>query len=107
TCYQSSTDMTGALNIAAPVCGSSPECNPNYASFPCEGERCVVGRNVSADTSADSALGGTGNVVRWVPSYKTTSWTPTSGSPWRAPPPGYYQPVGLPFAAGYQNPIGP
>lgn len=107
TCYKSSTNMTGAYNIATPICGPHPECNPNYAAFPCDGARCSVDRNVSADASADSALGGSDNVVRWVPNFKTTSWMPTSGSPWRSPPPGYYQPVGLPFAAGYQNPIGP
>ena len=107
TCYESSRNMTGAFNIAAPSCGRSRDCNTDYAAFACGGRQCVVGHNVSADTSADSALGGPGNVVRWVPKFRTTAWTPTSGPPWKPPPQGYYQPVGLPFAAGYQGPIGP
>lgn len=107
TCYRSSTNMIGALNIAAPSCGRNPDCNENYAAFACGGGRCVVDHNVSGDGSANSALGGTNNVVGWPPKFRTTSWTPTSGSPWRHPPASYYQPVGLPFAAGYQGAIGP
>lgn len=107
TCYRSSSNMTGAFNIAAPSCGSNPDCNRDYSAFVCQGARCILDHNVSADASANSALGATGNVVGWVPEFRTTSWTPKSGSPWTPPPPGYYQPVGLPFAAGYQGRIGP
>ena len=107
TCYPSSTDMTGAFNIAAPSCGRNRACNQNYAAFECDRDPCTVGHNVSADTSAESALGGGDNVVGWVPKFRTTSWAPTFDPQWMPPPPGYYQPVGLPFAAGYQGSIGP
>jgi hypothetical protein len=106
-CYASSTDMTAEYNLASPVCGSSSDCNQNYTAFACEGGRCAVGHNVSADGSANSARGGRANVVDWRPLYATTAWTPKSGSPWNPPPAGYYRPLGLPYAAGYQGTLGP
>ena len=106
-CYASSTDMTGEYNLAAPVCGSSSVCNRNYSAFVCQGGRCSIGHNVSADGSANSVLGGRANVVDWRPEYATTAWAPNSGSPWNPPPAGYYRPVGLPYAAGYQGTLGP
>ena len=106
-CFSSSTDMTGEYNLAAPVCGSSSDCNENYTAFRCGGGRCVIGHNVSADRSANSALGGRSNVVGWRPAYATTAWTPNSGSPWNPPPAGYFRPLGLPYAAGYEGTLGP
>ena len=106
-CYPSSTNMTGEYNLASPVCGSSSDCNQNYTAFVCEGGRCSIGHNVSADGSANSALGGRANVVDWRPAYATTAWTPNSGSPWDPPPAGYYRPLGLPYAAGYRGTLGP
>jgi hypothetical protein len=106
-CYPSSTDMTGEYNLASPACRSSSDCNQNYSAFVCDGGTCAIGHNVSSDGSADSVLGGHDNVVDWRPEYATTAWTPNSGSPWNPPPAGYYRPVGLPFAAGYQSPVGP
>lgn len=106
-CYASSTGMTGEYNLAAPVCGSKPDCSQDYTAFACEGPPCLIGHNVSADGSADSALGGHANIIDWRPAYVTTSWDPTSGSQWNPPPAGYYRPVGLPYAAGYQGPVGP
>lgn len=106
-CYALSTGMTGEYNLASPVCQSRPDCNQNYTAFACDGGGCAVGHNVSADGSADSALGGRANVVDWRPVYATTAWAPNSGSPWNPPPPGYYRPVGLPYSAGYQGALGP
>jgi hypothetical protein len=106
-CYASSTDMTGEYNVAAPACGSSSDCNQDYAAFPCAGGRCSVGYNVSADGSANSALRGPSNVVDWRPEYVTTAWAPNSGSPWNPPPAGYYRPLALPYSAGYGGKLGP
>ena len=106
-CYASSAEVTAQYNVASPVCGSSSDCNQNYTTFACEGGKCVVGHNVSADGSANSARRGHANVVDWRPAYAETAWTPNSGSPWNPPPAGYYRPVGLPYAAGYQVTLGP
>lgn len=106
-CYPSSGDMTGEYNLAAPVCRTRLDCNQNYTAFVCELGRCVIGHNVSADGSANSALGGRANIVGWRPTYATTTWTPNSGSPWNPPPDGYYRPIGLAYAAGYQGRVGP
>ena len=103
-CYPTSTNMTGEYNISVPVMG--PGSNPNYWAWECLSD-CTTDHNVSADGSANSVMHGTHNLVSWTPRFATTTWTPHSGSPWSPPPPGYYQPTGLPWPAGYQSNIGP
>ena len=105
-CYRSSLNMTGAYNIAASGCPGNPDCNHDYTAFTCAAA-CAADHNVSTDGSADTSLGGRDNVTGWHESFRTTSWTPNSGSPWMPPPRGYYQPVGLPSGAGYYGRIGP
>jgi hypothetical protein len=105
-CYRSSLNMTGAYNIAASGCPGNPDCNHDYTAFTCAAA-CAADHNVSTDGSANTSLGGRDNVTGWHESFRTTSWTPHSGSPWMPPPRGYYQPVGLSFGAGYSGHIGP
>lgn len=62
------------------------------------------------NVSKDSSASGTGSVTGWTPSWQSTSWTPTDGSPWSPPPSGYYQPNvggGVTSGMGYQGTIGP
>jgi hypothetical protein len=65
---------------------------------------CTFDYNVTDDASANQG-GSTHYVIRWSPRWTSTSWNPTT--PYVQPPAGYYQPVGLPFAAGYQGTVGP
>lgn len=103
-CYSRSTNMTGEYNISVPVMGAGS--NPNYWAWDCS-SGCTTDHNVSADSSASSALGGSPNVTNWTARFVTTVWSPHSGSPWSPPPDGYYQPVGLPWPAGSRGTIGP
>jgi hypothetical protein len=104
--YSDPRDMTARYNISAPASALGAD-QPNYSDWNCTSS-CLTGFNVSGDGSADSALGGTGNVVNWAPSWATTSWTPVSGPGYKPPPPGYYRPTGLAISgAGYQGRIGP
>ena len=103
-CYANSQNMTGEYNISVPAMGSGS--NPNFYVWECSSS-CTTDHNVSADDSANSTMHGANNVINWTPSFVTTSWSPGSGAPWTPPPPGYYQPTGLPWPAGYQRTIGP
>ena len=98
-CYANSQNMVADYNIS--VAGQ-----PDFGSWSCASS-CVVGRNVSGDSSADSLRGSSGNVVNWTAHWATTTWTPDPSAPYVPPPAGYYQPVGLAFQAGYQGTIGP
>lgn len=104
--YSDPRNMTARYNISAPASALGAE-QPNYSDWNCTSS-CLTGLNVSGDTSANSTLGGTGNVVNWTPSWTTTSWTPVSGPGYKPPPAGYYQPKGLAIAgAGYHGQVGP
>jgi hypothetical protein len=105
--YSDPHDMTAQYNIVAPASALGSTTQPNYSDWTCTSS-CVTDHNVSGDGSANSALGGTDNVANWTPSWTTTSWTPVSGSGYKPPPHGYYQPEGLDISgAGYQGHIGP
>ena len=83
--------------------------SPNLNEGGCTGT-CIFDYNVTSDTSANS-LGSThyftdckSNLnhpicLTWQPAWQTTEWNGAVGT---QPPAGYYQPVGLPFAAGWQ-----
>lgn len=59
---------------------------------------------ISVDNATDDLTGDT----HWTPVWETTTWTPHDGSPWVAPPAGYYKPAsGLASDFGYQGTIGP
>jgi hypothetical protein len=74
----------------------------NYAIWSCASV-CTTDHNVSADGSAP----GSSATTSWSENWQTTNWTPNVGSPWSAPPAGYYKPVGLDSTEGYQGTIGP
>jgi hypothetical protein len=104
--YSDPRDMTAMYNIVGPASALGAN-QPNYSDWSCTSS-CRTGLNVSGDASADSTLGGNGNVVNWAPSWKTTTWTPVSGPGYKRPPAGYYQPKGLGISgAGYQGSVGP
>jgi hypothetical protein len=96
--YDGGTGYTVAHNIAV---GSTD--GPNLSYGECSSS-CLFDYNVTDDDSAQQG-GSTHNVVNWKPSWKSTGWTPAL--PYSPPPAGYYQPTGLPFAAGYTGSIGP
>ncbi len=96
--YTNTTNQTVTGNIVEPKApGGDSNFNTSCSSS------CSYGGNVSGDGSAP----GSGSVLNWNATWQTTSWTPNSGSPWVAPPAGYYKPVGLSITAGYQGTIGP
>ena len=97
-CNSSGNNMTLESNIAGPVSGQAQ----NYAIWSCA-SACTADHNVSADSSAP----GSSATMNWGGNWQTTSWTPNVGSPWSAPPAGYYVPVGLASTEGYQGTIGP
>lgn len=103
--YTDPQDMIAEDNIAV---GNSVQGNSNYGLWQCTSS-CTIQDNTSEDSSANSTLGGTGNVVNWTPSWITTSWTPVDGPGYVPPPAGYYQPTDLSSiaGAGYQGQIGP
>lgn len=103
TTYTDPHSMTAEYNIATPVITG----DRNYSLWNCSSS-CTTQDNVSADWSAKTVLRGTGNVVRWMPSWTRTSWMPVSGPGYEPPPPGYYRPTGLALkGAGYEGRIGP
>ena len=103
--YTDPNTMTAKNNIVAPTSGESG--GSNYGTWDCTSS-CNTQDNVSADATANSLLGGAGNVVNWKASWRNTSWTPVSGPGYKPPPSGYYQPTGLAISnAGYQGHIGP
>jgi hypothetical protein len=79
---------------------------PSFSSWSCTGS-CVAVGNVSDDASALSWGPATSSRGNWTPDFRTTNWSPNSGSPWRPPPTGYYQPANLPTTDGYQGTVGP
>ena len=105
-CYASGQNMTAEHNIAAPqalVTGSGG----NYGTWNCSSS-CTAQDNVTADTTANTRLGGTNDVINWTANWTTTTWTPVNGPGYQPPPSGYYQPTGLSITgAGYQGQIGP
>lgn len=104
--YPDPRNITVEYNIVAPA-SSLGSGQPNYSDWTCTSS-CLTGFNASGDTSANSTLGGTGNVVNLTPNWANTSWTPVDGSGYEPPPTGYYQPVRLGISgAGYQGQIGP
>jgi hypothetical protein len=103
TTYSDPHNMTAEDNIATPVIAGDRD----YSLWKCSSS-CTAQDNVSADRSAKTVLRGTGNVVKWRPSWATASWMPVSGPGYEPPPPGYYKPTGLALpGAGYQGRIGP
>jgi hypothetical protein len=96
--YNGGTGYTVAHNIAVQTADG-----PDISYGECVSS-CLFDYNVTDDQSARKA-GSTHNVVGWKPSWTSTSWTPTV--PYARPPAGYYQPTGLPFAAGYGGSAGP
>jgi hypothetical protein len=103
-CYSNPNNMTAENNIAAPdpLTGYF-----NYGQWHCD-TSCATQDNISADNSANTVLGGTGNTVNWTPTWTTTNWTPASGPGYQPPPTGYYQPTSPATTnAGYQGQIGP
>lgn len=99
-CNSQGTNETLLNNI---VTSAGTDGNGDFADWNCS-STCTTGDNVSFDGTAI----GAGSVTNWTPQWQTTSWTPASGSPYVAPPAGYYQPVGLSVAsAGYQGSVGP
>jgi hypothetical protein len=96
--YNGGTGYTFAHNIAVGTANG-----PDLSYGECSSS-CVFDYNVTNDGSARQA-GSTHNVVNWKPNWTSISWTPTI--PYSRPPAGYYQPTGLPFAAGYTGSAGP
>jgi hypothetical protein len=103
TCYSDPQNMTAEYNIGTPSISGDEDFNLWKCS-----SSCTTQANVSADTSANTVLGGIGNLVKWTPSWRTTSWTPVIGPGYQPPPSGYYQPTALAIlGAGYQGQVGP
>ncbi len=104
TIYQTSADYKGGTgytithNIGV---GTADNADLSYGDC---ATACFFDYNVTDDSSANQG-GSTHYVTGWTPRWGTTSWTPTV--PYSRPPAGYYQPVGLPFSAGYQGTPGP
>jgi hypothetical protein len=96
--YPGGTGYTIAHNV---VVGTAD--NPDLSYGDCV-SACAFDYNVTDDSSAHQG-GATHYVTGWSPHWATTSWTPTV--PYTRPPTGYYQPLGLPFSAGYQGTVGP
>lgn len=69
----------------------------------CEGS-CIFEYNVTEDSSAERAPETKHFLTDWTPSWTTTIWNPATEP---TPPAGYYIPIGLPFAAGYEGGGGP
>jgi hypothetical protein len=96
--------MTAQDNIDVP--GTQGGEIGNYEQWNCTAT-CSTGLNTSFDATANSIMGGSGNVANWTPNWQSTTWTWASsgGAPPYAPPPSnYYQPSGLSVAgAGYQG----
>lgn len=65
------------------------------------------GFSFSGGTESNNASNDGSGDVNWTPAWLTTTWTPNNGSPWKAPPTGYYQPSVLASTFGYQGTIGP
>lgn len=96
--YASGTNHTITNNISV----NHGSTNNDYSLGNCS-TSCTTNPNVSSDTSA----GGTGSITSWTPSWQSTTWTPTNGSPWSSPPSNYYKPSGIASTFGYQGTIGP
>jgi hypothetical protein len=96
--YQGGTGYTIARNV---VVGTGDDGDLSYGDCV---SACVFDYNVTDDSSAHQG-GSTHYVAGWSPQWATISWTPTV--PYTRPPAGYYQPLGLPFDAGYQGSVGP
>jgi hypothetical protein len=83
------------------TCPTGGNCYPDftYGLGTCK-SNCAADYNVSQDGTAASNFSGltTHYVTNWTPKWVTTSWNPATSA---TPPAGYYQPVGLPFAAGW------
>ncbi len=104
TIYQTSQDYKGGTNYTvAHNIGVGTADNSDLSYGDCT-SACVFDYNVTDDPSAHQG-GSTHYVTSWAPHWATTSWAPTV--PYARPPAGYYQPVGLPFSAGYQGTAGP
>ena len=103
TTYSDPHNMTAEYNIATPVIAGDRD----FSLWNCSSS-CTTRDNVSGDRSAKAVLRGPGNVVKWSPSWATTTWIPVSGPGYAPPPLGYYHPKGLALTgAGYQGRIGP
>jgi hypothetical protein len=101
--------LSGLTNDNNTVIGASGETANDYEVEPSPSS-CNVANNIGVgnpngafDVAASCT---TSNNVTTVSSWQSTSWTPTDGSPWIAPPAGYYQPTGG-SSAGYQGTVGP
>lgn len=105
--YPDPQSMTATKNISAPISALGSASQPNYGDWTCT-LTCSSSSNTSADGSASSTFGGSGNVNNWTAAWTATTWTPIAGPGYHSPPAGYYQPTGLGISgAGYQGTIGP
>jgi hypothetical protein len=103
-CISNPDDYDAEYNIAT---GPSQSGQSSYGSWGCTSS-CLAQYNTSQDNTANTVLGGTGNVINWKPNWQNTSWTPVNGPGYQPPPSNYYKPVGLSIpGAGYQGQIGP
>ncbi len=95
TCTNASTNLSAQYNIVAGQTG-----NGTAYRYGCD-SGCVNDHNV-ADSHGGTS--GTGSMNGWTQHWQTTSWNPMSNSP---APSGFYKPVGISSAYGYQGAIGP
>ena len=103
-CISNPDNYDDEYNIATGVPQSG---QASYGSWGCTSS-CLAQYNTSQDNSANTVLGGTGNVINWTPTWQNTNWTPVNGPGYQPPPTGYYQPTGLSInTAGYQGHVGP
>lgn len=104
TINQTSEDYKGGTNYAITHnIGVGTADGPDLSYGDCV-TSCAFDYNVSQDSSAHQG-GSTHYATGWSPHWGSTAWTPAV--PYSRPPAGYYQPVGLPFSAGYQGTVGP
>jgi hypothetical protein len=82
---------------------SNFQAHNNLAANDGGGAYTYTGCNTCSSNASDDSSGN----LRWTPTWQSTTWTPNSGSPWNAPPAGYYQPTGIASTYGYQGSIGP
>lgn len=104
-CNATATGETVQNNIVEPV--PSIAGAEDFSDFECA-SGCTVGSNVTADGSASSVVGGSGNVNNWTASFQDTTFTPAI--PWADPPSDYYKPTvagGVLSTMGYQGTVGP
>lgn len=93
-------NLTAEHNIGVET--ESPGSPQRFVFGECKGS-CLFEYNVSDDATANG-LGAAHYLNGWKPSWTTTAWNPATEP---SPPAGYYTPVGLPFAAGYEGGVGP